>query len=463
MDFENILKNYKTKTCIISVEKFPDNSYGNIRIVAGNKAHCEDVLHFHKRHFIPDSPYENYFPQDMNFEDFCYRSAVLGQPLHTYVDLYNLGLWLNMFLLPLESDKDNVGYCLYSYDVSPKADSVVMAGLSLKTSSAVLKTCIKLRGSDDFQSTVDEVIADIREICGANRCCVFLLDREKHNCSILAESAVKGEQDHSAKELINEAFYDIACTWEDTLAGSTCLILKNATDMKILKERNPVWLESLQNANVKSLVLLPLNYNGENLGYIWATNFRTEDSLHIKETLELSSYFLASEIANFQLLQRLEILSSIDLLTGIKNRNIMNNRVDRIISGQDSLNGPFAIVFADLNGLKRVNDYEGHDEGDNLLKAAASILQGVFYDCEVYRAGGDEFMIIATNINEEEMKKRIALLRSQAESSKNVRFAVGTSYGEKDKDILSAMREADSKMYQDKNEYYLAHPKLKYR
>ena len=268
MDFENILKNYKTKTCIISVEKFPDNSYGNIRIVAGNKAHCEDVLHFHKRHFIPDSPYENYFPQDMNFEDFCYRSAILGQPLHTYVDLYNLGLWLNMFLLPLESDKDNVGYCLYSYDVTPKADSGVMAGLSLKTSTAVLKTCIKLRGTDDFQASVDEVIADIRDICDANRCCVFILDRANHKCSILCEAKKYASDTHSAKELINDAFYDIACTWEDTLEGSTCLIMKNQADMDILKERNPVWLESLRKANVKSLVLLPLNYNGENLGYI---------------------------------------------------------------------------------------------------------------------------------------------------------------------------------------------------
>ena len=113
----------------------------------------------------------------MNFEDFCYRSAILGQPLHTYVDLYNLGLWLNMFLIPLESDKDNVGYCVYSYDVAQKADSDIMSGLSLQTSSAVLKTCIKLRGTDDFQTSVDEVIADIREICGANRCCIFLLDR----------------------------------------------------------------------------------------------------------------------------------------------------------------------------------------------------------------------------------------------------------------------------------------------
>ena len=463
MDFENILKNYKTKTCIISVEKFSDESYGNIRVVAGNKAHCDEIKKLHGEPFIPNSPYEQWFPKDMNFEDFCYRCAFLGQPLHSYVNLYNMGVWLNLFMLPLESDKENIGYCIYSYDVNPQANSEIMAELSYETSSAVLKTCIKLRGTDDFQTSVNEVIKDIREICDAHRCCILLFDKENSSCSILCESIKPGSSIHSAYSLINEEFYEIACTWEKTLAGSTSLILKDKYDMNILKERNPLWLDHLTRSNVKSIVLIPLNFNGEILGYIWATNFEMENSLHIKDTLELCSFFLASEIANYQLLNRLERLSSIDLLTGIKNRNIMNNRVDRIIQGADSLNGPFAVIFADLNGLKRINDQEGHNEGDNILKSAAAILQGIFYDCEVYRAGGDEFMIIATGLSNDEIQQRVAMLRTQSQSSKKVRFAVGISYGEKDSDLLSAMRNADAKMYQDKNAYYLAHPKLKYR
>ena len=44
MDFEKLISSYKNKTCIISVESFPDGEYGNIRIAAGNKAHCDDML-----------------------------------------------------------------------------------------------------------------------------------------------------------------------------------------------------------------------------------------------------------------------------------------------------------------------------------------------------------------------------------------------------------------------------------
>ena len=44
MDFVKLISRYKNKTCIISVESFPNGDYGNIRIVAGNKAHYDDML-----------------------------------------------------------------------------------------------------------------------------------------------------------------------------------------------------------------------------------------------------------------------------------------------------------------------------------------------------------------------------------------------------------------------------------
>ena len=58
----------------------------------------------------------------------------------------------------------------------------------------------------------------------------------------------------------------------------------------------------------------------------------------------------------------------------------------------------YAVVFADLNGLKRVNDEKGHNAGDRLLRTASAKLSQVFCDCDIYRAGGDEFMLILSQI-----------------------------------------------------------------
>ena len=141
----------------------------------------------------------------------------------------------------------------------------------------------------------------------------------------------------------------------------------------------------------------------------------------------------------------------------------MNNRIDRVIAGKEVLAEPYAIVFADLNGLKRVNDTNGHNSGDEMIKEAADMISSVFFDSEVYRAGGDEFMVIACDINSEEVEKRVADLRAKVDASDKVSMAVGVAYSTEEKNILKAMRKADQRMYESKDNFYLEHPELKYR
>ena len=462
MSFDVILKKYKTKTCILSIERLEGSVWGNIRVVAGNQAHCEDILHITGHPFEAGCPYEMCFPKNMNFEDFCYRAAIGGEPMHTYVNLYQMGLWLNMFMIPLESDEENKGYCIYSYEVTPQANIEKMSDLSLEASSKVLQTCIKLRGSTDFEKTMDEIISDIRDICGADACCVLILDYEAKICHVAAESRISDDV-MPLKGYADDSFYNMAVNWENTLHGSTCIIIKDENDMQAIGKLDPVWYESLQKANVTSIVLFPLKRGDKILGYIWAKNFNTDDTVMIKETLELTAFFVASELSNHQLMERLKVMSSIDMLTGINNRNLMNNRIDRIGAGKDKLDEPYVVIFADLNGLKRVNDTLGHQSGDEMIRDAASLLADVFYDGEVYRAGGDEFMILACKMDKKTAEKRVADLIKRANATENVRLAVGISSSDDETDILKAMRLADKHMYEDKDRFYTEHPDLVYR
>lgn len=458
MDFDKILSHYRAKACVMSVELFPDGSYGNIRVVAGNKAHCDDMEALRHTPFVPNSPYEMCFPKNQNFEDHCFRCIQSGKPLHAYVDLYMMGLWLNMFLMPLDSDRENIGYCVYCYDVAPKADSSTMADLSAETATYVLNTCIKLRGTDNVKQTFQEVVEDIRKTCGSDHCCILLTDAENRECSIFAESI---REDVKIKPMSRyvEGFYAIAETWPETLAGSTCIIVKDERDMEKLRLANPIWGSMLDLSGVKTIVLFPLRHGGELLGYLWAVNFNVDDVLKIKETLEVTTFLIASEISSYLLLNKLQIMSTIDSLTGVKNRNVMNNRIDQIVAGRKP--SPDAVIFADLNGLKRMNDDQGHISGDKVLRSAAEILQYVFPDEDVYRAGGDEFMVLVSNITEDELNTRVAKIRTMAKLSENVRFSIGTCYGEPD--VRRAMHIADEQMYADKNSFYAEHPELKYR
>jgi diguanylate cyclase (GGDEF)-like protein len=112
------------------------------------------------------------------------------------------------------------------------------------------------------------------------------------------------------------------------------------------------------------------------------------------------------------------------------------------------------VIFADLNGLKPINDNEGHNAGDALLKSAAEILKQTFSDCEIYRAGGDEFVVVAIDVPKASLEARVETLREKSKVKGNVSFAIGFYHNENGGDVRKAMREADALMYEDKKAHY---------
>ena len=457
-------------TCIMSVEKKP-NGYGKMRIEVGNKAY---IASFEKNNdtpidmpfgnkFVPGQEYTKYIPKDLNFEHFIYNSAVLKKPMHAYIHPERFDVWFNIFSLPIDIDDPFKCYCTYTQELSTELNTDSLQSLSAKTTSDVLKTCIKLRSTKNFLKTMDEVIADIRNICKSNYCCIMLTDFKARKCSLLSENAAPEIGRHTLLDYIDDSFINYAESWLEVINGSTCLIVKNEQDLNEIKEHNPAWYKSMQTAGIQRLALFPLKYNDDTIGFIWATNFALEETDHIKETLELSTYFIASEIANYQLLQELEKLSSTDLLTGVKNRNAMNNRILKILTGRERVPSNYGVIFADLNNLKAVNDSEGHNAGDALLKDGANILISTFDNSEIYRAGGDEFLIIDMVNTKENLSNKVETLRKKSDDPNKISFAVGFYFEEKGGDIRNAMRKADSRMYDDKKAFYDRHSECRKR
>ena len=459
-ELQKFVDSFHTMTSILSVENTSDGSIGTIRIEAGNELYVKsmerkdgDGNSVFSQKFIPGSNYEMYMEKELNFEKFCYQSAILKKPVHAYIQPERFPFWINLFMLPVEVDDTEKGYCSYSLEVTPEADLETMTRLSAEISSNVLKACIKLRGTKNFLKTMDEVIEDIRELCGAETCCVLRTDFRERSCFVLGSATKPNTYVQNIHKIISNKFVDYAESWIETLKGSNCLIIQNDADMEIIRERNPAWYASLTGAKVKSLVLLPLMHNEEFIGFIWATNFDTSNVLRIKETLELVTFFIASEVASYLLLQQLEVLSNVDLLTGVKNRNAMNNQVYQLVNGIVQYK-TISVVFADLNGLKPVNDNEGHNAGDALLKRASQILKETFTDCEVYRAGGDEFVVVALDRPKADLEARVEKLRQKSKEKGNVSFALGFFHDENGGDVRKAMHEADVLMYEDKKLHY---------
>lgn len=465
MNFQSFVDSIPTAACVISVEKLENDNYGKIRIVTGNRPYIDGIerpdenLSMLTKKFVPDSEYTNYLTRDMNFEDACYNAAIKKKCLHSYAQPARFDVWFNMTFLPLFPDNGNICYCMYIMEINFKPDAKRMSTISADIASAVLEACIKLRSPEDFKETMQSICKDIRELCDSEHCCILLMDTEKRSCSVLCEAFSEDTKLLPMDRYVNDEFYDIAYSWEATIAGSNCLIVKNKHDMDIVRERNPIWHDSITQAGGKTIVLFPLKFKGELLGYIWAINFSAEAAETIKETFELTTFILASELYSYRLLEKMHILSSTDMLTGVMNRNEMNNYIDLL--AKSSSEKSVGVLFADINGLKAVNDCEGHNAGDRLLKNAANALRDVFALHEIFRAGGDEFVAVMVGVTEEELEEKVRKLKEVTKRYDNVVFAVGAAYESEVKEVRLALHNADERMYVDKKRYYELHPEKK--
>lgn len=223
----------------------------------------------------------------------------------------------------------------------------------------------------------------------------------------------------------------------------------------VVEERNPIWYKSLRSVGAKTIALFPLKSRNEHLGYMWAANFKEDRSAQIKEILELTTFVLGTEIANYLMVNRLKELSSRDMLTGVMNRNEMNSYVDRLANLSDSQKKSVGIIFTDLNGLKQTNDNYGHDAGDRLLRNAASALSELFEARCVFRAGGDEFVVIREDVTREQTEEIARAIRLAERRYPGLSFSVGWSFEDDCRDIHRALAQADQRMYEDKKKYYL--------
>jgi len=97
---------------------------------------------------------------------------------------------------------------------------------------------------------------------------------------------------------------------------------------------------------------------------------------------------------------RMEELAYVDSLTGLANRILFRDRLEQVLKGLKRNEVTAALLYLDLDEFKRINDSMGHDVGDAvLMKVAETLRQCVRYQDTVARMGGDEFVILLTDID----------------------------------------------------------------
>ena len=444
----------------MSLRKTDEGSEDLFTITAANRAYFESVNKTDEE-FVPNRPYTYYVPGDPNFEALVKSCILDGKISHQYIQAGQYNAWLDVYMLPLESDEEGNGYCLFTYEMFIDTESEKMIDVSAKSAYMVLKTCIKFRENEDFKSTMDSIVKDIRQQCESDGCVILLINHENKIIDLIsydhANEGIFAPVDEDI--LFRPEFYKTVEGWKDILGQSNCIIISDEKELAEVEKKDPEWYKTLVYSKVKSLVLYPLRVGDNLYGYIFATNFNSEQTAFIREVMELNSFVLSSEIENFRMREMLEQFSRTDMLTGVLNRNAMNKRVKELES--DNSDHGLGAVFVDVNGLKVVNDTKGHNAGDEMIRSVAYKLKTVYPDEEIYRAGGDEFLIIVTDMDRESFCSRFKSLKSVARIKGEASFAAGAHFEDTDRDISKVMTIADENMYHDKAEYYELNPELK--
>ena len=157
--------------------------------------------------------------------------------------------------------------------------------------------------------------------------------------------------------------------------------------------------------------------------------------------------------------QQLDLTSRTDSLTGLYNRRHMEERIQEEYEQYQRTGSSFALIMADIDFFKKVNDMYGHDVGDCVLKSVAEYLRKSVkaYDI-VSRWGGEEFLLLLPATNAENAVGLAERIRKTVEEHRcfcegevlSVTLTAGVSVIRRDDTIGSIIRKADIALYQGK-------------
>ncbi|TWJ19229.1 sensor domain-containing diguanylate cyclase [Geobacter argillaceus] len=209
-------------------------------------------------------------------------------------------------------------------------------------------------------------------------------------------------------------------------------------------------IADVKNTNAVQAFDYVLNYPDGNEWYNAKVSMRRDPSGSFDGITIVSRNITERKLSEEKLLY----MSTHDPLTGLFNRTYFDTELERLIKSRSF---PVSIVMADVDGLKKINDTQGHAAGDRMLKTAATALLDAFRSEDVLaRIGGDEFAVLLPNTDEAAAKSAVDRAKNclaaiePEQGNVPVSLSLGWATALKGGELLTTLRKADARMYRDK-------------
>ena len=323
--------------------------------------------------------------------------------------------------------------------VSERTKEQIRQRLEIAT---MLNSCVgKLNSDTDIDVGINNLLATVNDYFQADRTYVFEIDPDR-DVLINTFEYICGQEVSAQMDNLQEVPVSVIKVWMQNFRQGRSYYMSD-----LEQERGQPSYEMLKAQQVWRLLAVPLMKGGAMVGFLGVDNPRA----HYDDATLLSSiqFFVTNSLDRKKQQAYLEKLSYRDMLTGLYNRNRYIERLEAYKQVQDQQIGA---IYIDLNGLKKVNDEQGHRAGDELIVRAAGTIAGIFAE-DAYRVGGDEFVVILLDVSREDFARKTEQLRRQMQEN-SVDASIGGVWQASTENLENLLRRADENMYREKKRYY---------
>lgn len=311
----------------------------------------------------------------------------------------------------------------------------------------LITKCVRmLYAVDDLDQTINAVLTQIGEFLISDRAYVFeIKDQLMNNTHEWTASGISPQL-----KKLQQLDLALIADWLPVFEKNDCIIID---DVELLQTTNPAAYATLHAQEITSLIVAPIFLDNKLAGYIGIDNYDAEKIKNSSYLLLSMAIFLSYAIRHRNHVELLHRLSYHDLLTNALNRNAFMDTLSHFKAGK---NASIGIIYIDINGMKEINDFYGHHQGDKILVTTVAKVFNIFNPGELFRIGGDEFVIITYDMQEADFQEKFNLLRNIFCEKTTLPFSIatGSCWSNSPGDLNTLLQQADSAMYTDKKKFY---------
>ncbi len=378
--------------------------------------------------------------RDEDWIKYSYQAAILRQSFIMRTYNSNFDKWFEFWAVPVFKK----GFCAFIiHDVTAVKKNEESTELTFNTNKLIID-CATAVSSAEFGKGIRKALRLVGQAIQADR--VYVVEeKDGHVVDFHEWLSAASTSNLPVKKDFQK--YDILSIWEKQIKGKNVYVVN---DTATLAEKNEEMYNAILAGRISRYVVASLKDKKEQIGYLIADNYSNELSLNIADVMEAVAIFIAAEMRNKTLTDEMMYMGSHDGLTGLGNRYALNQALLLL----SELSTSVGVCYSDINGLKVYNDENGHAAGDEIIKETANTFASVFKKKCTYRIGGDEFIAIVPDIDEDIFESMVEKFKQK---SKKISISVGAKWSEDSRHINEIIKDADEAMYRSKAEYYKNH------